>query len=78
VRRAPEGFAYTVRKIGDVVVTHHGAEAAVLRGRTPARFVADVEGGDPQQVMARVTGQYRHGNEWQAGQHERNRSGRER
>jgi hypothetical protein len=74
----PEGFAYTVRKSGDVVVTHHGTEAAVLRGRAAQRFLADVERGDPQQLMARVTGQYRHGNERQAGQHERNRSGHER
>ncbi len=33
----PEGFTFTIRKRGDVVVTHHGAEAAVLRGsRRPA------------------------------------------
>lgn len=59
----PEGFAYAVRKAGEVVVTHHGRQAAVLRGRAADRFLADVVSGDPQQVMARVTGNYKRGNE---------------
>jgi hypothetical protein len=67
-----EGFAYTVRKSGDVVVTHHGAEAAVLRGRAAERFLTTVD-RDPQVVMARVTGNYRRGNERTAGDHPRNR-----
>ncbi len=67
-----EGFEYTVRKSGDVVVTHHGAEAAVLRGRAAERFLATVD-RDPQLVMARVTGNYRRGNERTAGDHPRNR-----
>lgn len=75
---APEGFAYLIRKSGDVVVTHHGTEASVLRGKAAQRFLADVERRDPQHVMARVTGHYRHANERQAGRHERNRGGSER
>ena len=67
-----EGFEYTVRKSGDVLVTHHGAEAAVLRGRAAERFLATVD-RDPQLVMARVTGNYRRGNERAAGDHPRNR-----
>ena len=67
-----EGFEYTVRKSGDVVVTHHGVEAAVLRGRAAERFLASVD-RDPQLVMARVTGNYRRGNERTAGDHPRNR-----
>ena len=34
---------------------------------------ADVDDGDDQQVMARWTGNYRHGNERQARQNPRNR-----
>ena len=69
------GFAHVVRKSGDVVVTHHGAEAAVLRGRAAERFLAELErSDDPQLVMARVTGNYRRGNERTAAQHRRNRS----
>jgi hypothetical protein len=61
-----------VRKSGDVVVTHHDVEAAVLRGRAAERFLAVVE-SDPQAVMARATGNYRRGNERMAGDHPRNR-----
>jgi len=69
----PEGFAYRLRKNGDVEVTHHGRPAAVLRGRAAARFLADVESADPQELMARLTGNYRHGNERTARNHPRNR-----
>jgi len=65
------GFDYRVRKGGDVVVHHHGRQAAVLRGRAAERFLADVERQDPQLVMAKVTGSYRHGNERTAATHPR-------
>jgi hypothetical protein len=68
------GFAHVVRKSGEVVVTHHGVTAATLRGRAAARFLADLErSDDPQVVMARVTGNYRRGNERTAARHQRNR-----
>jgi hypothetical protein len=69
----PEGFTYRVRKNGDVEVLHHNRPAVVLRGAAAARFLIDVESGDPQELMARVTGNYRHGNERTAKQHPRNR-----
>jgi hypothetical protein len=60
----PTGFAYAVQQRGAVVVIrHHGRVATTLRGAAAARFLADVERGDPQQLMARVTGNYRRGNE---------------
>jgi hypothetical protein len=65
----PSGFIYAVRKNGEVVVTHQGRQAAVLRGRAAERFLAEVEAGDDlraQGVMARVTGNYKHGNERRA------------
>ena len=68
----PEGFDHTVRD-GEVVITHHGARAAVLRGRLAADFLVDVETGDPQELMARLTGNYRRGNERTARNHPRNR-----
>ncbi|MBA3413097.1 MAG: hypothetical protein H0T09_05340, partial [Actinobacteria bacterium] len=47
-------FAYVVR--GDeIVITHHGKKATVLRGGTAERFLEDVKAGDPQALMARVT-----------------------
>ena len=67
----PGGFEYRV--IGaDVIITHHGRQATTLRGAAARRFLADVEAGDPQELMARVTGNYKHGNERRARNHPRN------
>ena len=65
-------FEYRVRKDGDVVIHHHGRQATVLRGAAATRFLADVERKDPQALMARVTGNYRRGNERTAAAHPRN------
>ncbi len=59
----PSGFAYTQRKNGDVVITHHGRTAATLRGRKAESFLTKVDSGDPQLLMARLTGNYKRGNE---------------
>ncbi|GGB73059.1 hypothetical protein GCM10011314_10730 [Knoellia flava] len=69
----PEGFDWHERGDGSVVITHHGSMATVLRGRRARDFVEDVEAGDDQELMARVTGNYRRGNERTAKQHPRNR-----
>ena len=70
---APEGFTYRLRKNGDVELLHHGRSAGILRGAPAARFLVDVENGDPQELMARLTGHYKHGNERLAKHHHRNR-----
>ena len=70
---APERFTYRLRKNGDIEVLHHGRPAAVLRGSAAARFLIDVDTGDPQELMARITGNYRRGNERTAMNHPRNR-----
>ena len=70
---APGGFEYRVRKNGDVEMLHHERPAGVLRGAAAARFLVDVENEDPQELMARLTGNYRHGNERTAKNHPRNR-----
>ena len=67
----PEGFDYA-RRGTEVVITHHGSRATVLRGRRAADFLVDVERQDPQELMARVTGNYRRGNERAARGHPRN------
>ena len=62
VAGAPSGFDFTVR--GDVVeIRHLGRPAATLRKAAAAKFLVDVERGDPQHVMARVTGNYKRGYE---------------
>ncbi|MET7961645.1 hypothetical protein ABZ356_22060 [Micromonospora zamorensis] len=69
---AAEGFRHVQRADGTVVITHHGRVAGTLRGGRAAAFLAEVD-DDPQLVMARWTGNYRHGNERTAKQHPRNR-----
>lgn len=71
---AAEGFAYRVLG-AEVVTSHHGRRATILRGAAASRFLVDVEDDDPQELMARVTGDYRHGNERMAKEHPRNRGG---
>lgn len=70
--QAPEGFEYTVGA-GSVVIHHRGRLATTLRGTAAARFQSGVESHDPQALMARLTGNYRRGNERLARQHPRNR-----
>lgn len=72
VARSPQGFEY--RLVGeDVVIDHHGRRATTLRGAAARRFLSEVETGDPQELMARATGNYKHGNERVAKRHPRNR-----
>jgi hypothetical protein len=67
----PSGFTYEL--VGDdVVISHHGRRAITLRGAAAQQFLADVV-DDPQQLMARLTGNYKRGNERVAKQHPRNR-----
>ena len=58
----PTAFEYVVRG-GNVLITHRGRTAATLRGATAERFLAKAARDDPQQVMARATGNYKRGNE---------------
>ena len=60
---SPSGFEFSKRKNGDVVITHHGAQATILRGQKAEKFLRDVAKRDPQQLMARLTGNYKRGNE---------------
>lgn len=59
---APTGFSYQ-REGAAVAIYHHGRRATVLRGRAAERFLTAVERRDPQQQMARATGNYKRGNE---------------
>ncbi|WP_332667917.1 hypothetical protein [Aeromicrobium sp.] len=68
----PSGFEWVVRG-KEVVISHHGREAAVLRGEKARQFVRDAESSDPQLLMARLTGNYKRGNERTAKSHPRNR-----
>jgi hypothetical protein len=73
---APTGFGFVQRDDGVVLITHRGKHASTLRGARAAAFLSEVAGGDPQLVMARWTGNYKHGNERTAKDHARNRGRR--
>ena len=67
----PSGFEYELVS-NEVVISHNGRRASTLRGATADQFMAAVEDGDPQELMSRVTGNYKHGNERTAKNHPRN------
>jgi hypothetical protein len=70
--RAPDDFAFEVLSSGDVIIRHNGRRASTLRGAAASTFLVDVERDDPQLLMARVTGNYKRGNERTAREHPRN------
>jgi len=70
------GFTYRILQQGEVQLLHHGRLAATLRGERALDFLAEVDAGgesDAQQLMARLTGNYKRGNERTAKGHPRNR-----
>jgi hypothetical protein len=70
------GFSYRIRRNGELEILHHSRIASTLRGSDADDFLAEVEAADEadaQQLMARITGNYKRGNERLASQHPRNR-----
>ena len=70
------GFTFRLKKSGELEILHRGKLASTLRGTAALDFIAEVESGafaDGQQLMARVTGNYKRGNERTAMNHPRNR-----
>ncbi len=69
------GFTASVRG-AEIIIFHHGRKATTLRGMKAAEFRDDLErlpADELQELMARLTGNYRHGNERTARNHPRNR-----
>lgn len=62
-------FAYRVTKASEVRISRGGRVVLVLGGPRAQRLLARLGTGEEadQQVLARVTGNYRHGNERRAG-----------
>jgi hypothetical protein len=78
VSRHPEefGFSYQATRAEEVRILRTGRVVTTLRGGAALEFLADAEGaGDAavQQLCARVTGNYKRGNEAVARNHPRNR-----
>lgn len=75
---ADQPFAYRATAGGEVRIERGGRLVTILRGAGAAAFlrkVADATEGERQQAMARVTGNYRRGNERSAAGHARRRPG---
>jgi hypothetical protein len=60
------GFSYRATLQGAVQISREGREVVTLRGEAAARFLGKAQGASPealQQLCARVTGNYKRGNE---------------
>jgi hypothetical protein len=67
---------FKVRNNGTVEIFHHGRRASALRSKDAANFLAQAEtesSDEIQQLLARLTGNYKRGNERSARGHPRNR-----
>ncbi len=53
----PNGFSWTRRRSGEVIIEHDGRRAAVFRGRAAEKFLDDVSLGNEQELMARAAGE---------------------
>ena len=59
-------FSYATRSDGTIVISYRTAPVTILRGRSAERFatrMADADVPAAQQLMARATGNFKHGNE---------------
>ncbi len=68
------GFSYRASKDGTVFILRDGRVVTELRHDAAREFLADVDGAcfeGEQLLMARTTGNYKHGNEREARQHPR-------
>jgi hypothetical protein len=73
---AASGFEYKIRKSGEVEILHFGRRATTLRGMEAREFLAETaefSDSEMQEEMARLTGNYKRGNERTAANHPRNR-----
>ncbi|SMY06836.1 hypothetical protein [Flavimaricola marinus] len=69
------GFDWRTNRQGEVAITHHGTRATRLRGDKAIEFLSEIDDltpDDQQQLMARLTGNYKRGNEKLARSHPRN------
>jgi hypothetical protein len=64
--RPGEPFSFVARADGSILVRYRQAPVTILRGRAAQRFatrIASADAADAQQLMARVTGNFKRGNE---------------
>lgn len=69
------GFVFKETKAGDIIIYHHGKQATILRGARAEKTRKGLEASSfqqQQQLLARVTGNYKRGNEKKAKKHRKN------
>lgn len=69
-------FAWQRRKDGSVAVSHGGRVVSVIAGREAERLAAKLATASEQDVqlaLAKITGNFKRGNERTAGSHARNK-----
>lgn len=69
------GFRYRAQETGNVEVTFRGRVVTMLRNKAASDFLAKIalaDEAEAQQIMARVTGNFKRGNERSAKKHPRN------
>lgn len=69
------GFTYLISKNDELEIKHHGKFATRFRKGKGVRIAAQLEESgfhEQQQLMARLTGNYKHGNERVSKNHSRN------
>lgn len=62
----PINFSFKTTGDGRALIAWHGRVVVTLTGHKAAKFIHDsagLAGSDPQLLLARVTGNFRHGNE---------------
>ncbi|MEE9429892.1 MAG: hypothetical protein V3V16_02560 [Melioribacteraceae bacterium] len=70
------GFTFIETKESEIIINHFGRKATILRNNRAMKFKESVEVSTPdeqQQLMARLTGNYKRGNERLAKKHNRNK-----
>ena len=61
-----EVFTYRITKDNKVFISYHGKQVTALSGAKAEKFIADITGAggkDAQLIMAKVTGNFKRGNE---------------
>ncbi len=70
------GFTFIETKKGEIIINHFGRKATILRNNKAMKFKESIEVlvlDEQQQLMARLTGNYKRGNEKLAKGHNRNK-----
>ncbi len=71
------GFTYRKLKSGEVLINRFEKQVTKLKGKKAACFIDDMLNSSfvrQQQIMARITGNYKRGNERNAKKHARNQN----